>query len=526
MFALITKMFKGISINLVFVIARALLKVITVFVYWSIENDYILNRDEEKTKEVFEEARSKVGTHPYSWKIWKKYADFELLRDNKNNINLIYYTALCSQVFEMDELVTEYTEFINTNFDKLKDLITSENPIEFRDEKPNLLNHFLESNNDKATFVNIITRLAEKAKSEISKRAPFEEALAIHRYEIDNQSSEQATKEIDNWRNYIEVEKAGGNFHKVVMLYKRMLIPYFDHFLIWKEYIDFTSGYLNDIDKCREIYKYLRGHSVSQSKDTVLEIYLSNAYFEENQGQIKLARKIHKLINNVLWPNYIKAITEYVRFEQRVNGPAKNILNFLEDSLEKAKKNEDEFATIFLTVNTCRFHFATEQDLDLIFDIFSDSVKSFRSSKSLFLNFISFLETIQSTENKLYSRSFEIIEKATLDSKCSFEITVKKQIAAGYLAWLKAFCREQIYIDLIEGKFTKAGLLEVFDPNSVKEFLNQTKANPDSEMANISSANGNFNSEQDEVHAGVKRMAEEPSFVVDQEAIKRQKTEE
>ena len=136
----------------------------------------------------------------------------------------------------MDELLDEYTIFINLNFDKLKDLITSENPIEFRDEKPNLLNHFLESNNDKATFVNIIARLAEKAKDEINKRAPFEEALTIHRYEVGNQSSDQATKEMDNWRNYIEVEKSGGNYHKVVMLYKRMLIPYFDHFLIWKEY--------------------------------------------------------------------------------------------------------------------------------------------------------------------------------------------------------------------------------------------------------------------------------------------------
>ena len=437
---------------------------------------------------------------------------------------MIYYTALCSQVFEMDELLLEYTDFINSNFDKLKDLITSENPIEFRDEKPNLLNHFLESNNDKATFVNIISRLADKAKSEISKRAPFEEALTIHRYEPGNQSSEQAIKEIDNWRNYIEVEKAGGNYHKVVMLYKRMLIPYFDQFLIWKEYIDFTSGYLNDIDKCRDIYKYLRGHSVSQSKDTVLDIYLSNAYFEENQGQIKLARKIHKLINNVLCPNFIKAISEYVKFEQRVNGPPKNILDFLEDSLEKAIKNEDEFATIFLTVNTCRFHFATEQDLDLIFDIFSDSVKSFRSSKSLFLNFITFLETIQSTENKLYSRSFEIIEKATLDQKCSFDLSVKKQVAAGYLEWLKSHCREHIYIDLIESKFTKAGLLEVFDPNSVKDFLNQTKGNLTSEP--VSYTNGNFGAGSAETHAGIKRMADDPYAHEDQEANKRQKTEE
>lgn len=426
----------------------------------------------------------------------------------------------------MDELLDEYTIFINLNFDKLKDLITSENPIEFRDEKPNLLNHFLESNNDKATFVNIIARLAEKAKDEINKRAPFEEALTIHRYEVGNQSSDQATKEMDNWRNYIEVEKSGGNYHKVVMLYKRMLIPYFDHFLIWKEYIDFTSGYLNDIEKCREIYKYLRGHAVSQNKDTVLEIYLSNAYFEESQGQIKLAGKIHKLINNVLWPNYIKAISEYVKFEQRVNGPAKNILDFLEDSLEKAIKNEDEYATIFLTVNTCRFHFATEQDLDLIFDIFSDSVKSFRSSKSLFLNFITFLETIQSTENKLYSRSFEIIEKATIDPKCSFDLATKKQIAAGYLSWLKAYCKEQMYIDLIEGKFTKAELLDVFDPNSVKEFLDQNKAYPEADIYKNTYTNGNPEQEAIGAHAGVKRTAEEAAEFENLEAVKRQKLEE
>ena len=159
------------------------------------------------------------------------------------------------------------------------------------------------------------------------------------------------------------------------------------------------------------MYKYLRAHPVGDSKDITLDIYLENAYFEERQGQLKLARKIHKVINSVLCPNYIKAISEYVRFEQRIGGPKKNILEFLEDSLEKAIKNDDEFATIFLTVNICRFHLATDQDLDLIFDIYSDSVKSFPNSKPLFLNLIKLLETISSTENKLYSRSFEIIDR-------------------------------------------------------------------------------------------------------------------
>jgi hypothetical protein len=64
------------------------------YLNWTLEVDYIGRRDEDKTKEIFEEARSKIGTHPKAFKFWKKYAEFELIRDNKNLVNLIYYCAL------------------------------------------------------------------------------------------------------------------------------------------------------------------------------------------------------------------------------------------------------------------------------------------------------------------------------------------------------------------------------------------------------------------------------------------------
>lgn len=499
-----------------------------IYVYWSLENDYIGGKDEEKTKEVFEAARTRVGSHPQAWGIWKKYVDFELLRDNKNTINLIYYTALCSQVFAIDELVSEYTKFIDEHFDKLKDLITSENPAEFKEEKPNLLNHFLESNNDKATFLNIVNRLADMARAEVDKRLPFEGSLRALSYDVGNLANEQLAGEMGNWRNYIDMEKTEANYQKAAMLYKRMLIPYFDSLPAWKEYIEFASGYLGDIDRCREVFKYLRAHPIGDDKDTVLDIYLSNAHFEERQGQFKVARRLHKLINNVLAPNYIKVISEYVKFEQRINGPRKNILDFLEDSLEKAIKAEDEYAAIFLTVNTCRFHFATEQDLDLIFDIFSDSVKSFRSSKCLLLNFVKFLATIESTENKLYSRSFEIVEKATLDSKSTFELADKKQIAADYLAWLTSHCKEQMYIEIIANKFTMGGLTDGLDVP--KDDVPALCSSADQPLEANATSHGTEDVPADPTqndataHAGDKRAAGEA--LNDEESHKRQKVDE
>lgn len=432
----------------------------SLYINWSLKHDFINKNDEERTKEVFEDARSKVGTHPKAWRIWKKYAEFELMRDNKNTTNLIYYTALCAQVEDIDSLMADYTKFIEVNFDKLKDLITSENPAEFKNEKPNLLNHFLESNTDKVTFIQIMNRLADKAREENSRRAPFENALATFTYHETNHKNSALRNEKENWKSYIQMERGSNNTQNVVSLYKRMLVPFYDDFSVWKDYIDYLGNQMNLIEKCRNMYKYLRANPVSDDKDTVFEIYLSNAYFEERQGQIKLARKIHKLINSTLCPNYIKGISEYIKFEERVGGPRKNILEFLEDSLEKAIKNDDEFATIFLTVNTCRFHFANEQDLDLVFDIYSDSVKAFRHSKPLFLNFIKLLETIVSTENKLYSRSFEIIEKATVDPKCEFGLADRRHLASSYLQWLRYCCKQQTYLDIVQEKFAKANLLD------------------------------------------------------------------
>lgn len=232
------------------------------------------------------------------------------------------------------------------------------------------------------------------------------------------------------------------------------------------------------------------------------------------------------MINSVLCPNYIKAISEYVRFEQRIGGPKKNILDFLEDSLEKAIKNDDEFATIFLTVNTCRFHFATDQDLDLIFDIYSDSVKSFRNSKPLFLNFIKLLETISSTENKLYSRSFEIIEKATLDAKASFELADRKQIASVYLAWLKQHCKQQTYIDLVEERFVKAGLTDSAPNAGGSQTNGATYEQPAQDYPGTYGQTEEYNQPP---HAGEKRIATDQEPFADhnqEESYKRQKTEE
>lgn len=491
---------------------------------FTLENDYINRRDEEKTKEIFEKARAKVGTHPNSWKIWKKYAEFEIMRDNKNITNLIYYSALCALIDDVDGLMADYTKFVETHFDKLKDYITSENPPEFKDEKPNLLNHFLEANNDKESFLTIINRLADKAREEKNRRAPFENALNTLSYAVDNITNPALKTEKDNWKNYIDMEKGVGNHQNAVMLYKRMLIPFFDDFSVWKDYIEFLSTHMNEPDKCREVYKYLRAHPISDNKDAVLEMYLSNAYFEEKQGQHKLARKIYNLINKVLCPNYIKAISEYIKFEQRIGGPKKNILEFLEDSLEKAIKNEDEFATIFLTVNTCRFHFANEQDLDLVFDIFSDSVKSFRHSKPLFLNFVKLLETITSAENKLFSRSFEIIEKATLDPKCEFELVDKKLIATSYLNWLKNHCKEQTYIDLVQNKFVQSDLV---DGGSNQNTGASAVADYNNGTPQVEDTNQQPASTDEIAHSGDKRTTEEQvNHNNEDESHKRQKTEE
>ena len=280
------------------------------------------------------------------------------------------------------------------------------------------------------------------------------------------------------------------------------------------------------------MYKKLRSSPISEDKFSIFEIYLSNANFEEKQGQIKLARKIHKTITTVLCPNLIKGISEYIKFEQRVGGPKKNILDFLEDSLEKAIKKEDEFATIFLTVNTCRFHFANEQDLDLVFDIFSDSVKSFRNSKPLFLNLIKLLESIDSTENKLYSRSFEIIEKATLDTKSEFSLPDKKELAIAYHSWLKRKCQQPTYIELVDDRFHKAGLLDILEQ-------------PVMNVAPVVGGNGNPGvhsggvpvpglspapapvPQVDVAHAGEKRVADLPATgQIEDENHKRTKIEE
>lgn len=219
------------------------------YINWTLSNDYIAKRDEDKTKEIFEEARSKIGTHPQSWCFWKKYIEFEIMRDNKNTTNLIYYTALCAKVDNIDALKEEYVQFLNLHFDKLKELISSENPAEFKDEKPTLLNHFCEAANDKDSFIKIIERLAEKAKDENNRRAAFENSLSIFSYSPNNTSDANLKVEKETWKSYIQSEKTDNNYQNVQMLYKRMMIPFYDDFSVWQEYIDYLANTMSQVNK-------------------------------------------------------------------------------------------------------------------------------------------------------------------------------------------------------------------------------------------------------------------------------------
>jgi hypothetical protein len=225
-----------------------------VYVYWSIENDFIKNKDEERTAGVFSEAKAKVGSHPRSWRLWKTFANFENMRNKKNNMNLIYYTALRNQIKDVDELMVEYTKFLDTHFNDLKELISREDAPDFKDEKPNLLNHFLESNNDKESFVNIITKLAEKAREEVNKRIVYESSLSMFNY-LHTTDKQNLVAERDNWRNYIEMESSQGDVQRVQILYKRMLVPFYDDFSVWNDYINYTADTIKDVQKCRELEK-------------------------------------------------------------------------------------------------------------------------------------------------------------------------------------------------------------------------------------------------------------------------------
>lgn len=410
------------------------LEIWETYVYWSIENDFIKNKDEERTAAVFADFKARCGNHPRSWGIWQYYAKFESMRNKKNNMNLIYYSAMRAQIKDLDDLMSEYTQFLEKNFNDVKELISREDAPDFKNEKPTLLNHFLESNNDKETFLGIINRLAEKVREEVNKRLIYESSLSTFSYALNYNQDQNSVMEKENWRSYIDMEKAEEDQQRVIMLYKRMLVPFYDDLDVWDEYIDYLCNTVKDVKACRDVFKYLRNSPVTNERAGVIDIYLKNADFEEKQGQISLARKIHKLVNEKISPNFIKTITEYIRFERRVGGPQKNILEFLERNLKTALRSEDAYATVFLTVNICRFHFVNDHG--------SDS---------------HLLNSHGSNEDLKFTQTFTIIEHALLDQNSIFELADRVQIASLYVTWLKQNCSQQPYIESIEARLANIG---------------------------------------------------------------------
>ena len=46
------------------------------------DNYYLKNQDEEKTKLIYERALDNVGNHMKGSEVWLKYVDFEMMRNH------------------------------------------------------------------------------------------------------------------------------------------------------------------------------------------------------------------------------------------------------------------------------------------------------------------------------------------------------------------------------------------------------------------------------------------------------------
>jgi len=52
------------------------------FVDFAMDNYYLKNQDEEKTKLIYERALDNVGNHMKGSEVWLKYVDFEMMRNH------------------------------------------------------------------------------------------------------------------------------------------------------------------------------------------------------------------------------------------------------------------------------------------------------------------------------------------------------------------------------------------------------------------------------------------------------------
>ncbi|CAH1721430.1 unnamed protein product [Aphis gossypii] len=289
--------------------------------------------DVDLIRSKFEKGLEMCGLEYRSDRLWDHYIKWEIEQNKLINAFNIYNRLLATQTLGYLQHFENFKEFVNKNApDKI---LNAKEYLELRQQVAERIrlsgngelltddsappgeeeNTFLSDVSEKElallkeTIIELKEKINKETAREIAKRQAFEEGIKRPYFHVKPLEKCQ----IENWKNYISLEKEAGDHQRIVVLYERCLIPCALYEDFWLSYLDYLESLDFDVSDLLTSF-YLRACLVHHRKSP--ELHLKWSAFEESKGNLDKAAEILKNLDDAV-PHMLQIIYRRINLEKR-----------------------------------------------------------------------------------------------------------------------------------------------------------------------------------------------------------------
>lgn len=434
--------------------------------------------DVDLIRDKFEKGLETCGLEYRSDRLWDHYIKWEIDQNKLINAFNIYNRLLATQTLGYLQHFDNFKEFVNKNapdkFLSVKEylelrqkvveglrmsgsgeLLTDDSAPPGEEE-----NTFLSEVSEKEllllkeTIIEMKYKIHKETSKEILKRQAFEEGIKRPYFHVKPLEKCQ----IENWKDYIALEKEAGDHQRIVVLYERCLIPCALYEEFWLSYLDYlesldfdVSHLINDL--------FTRACLVHHRKSP--ELHLKWSAFEESKGNVDKAADILKNLDEAV-PHMLQIIYRRINLEKR------------RDLFEKVcelyeyyiNTSHTKFLTSNIAIKYARFLWKCANKIDKAIDVITEIINkdkdNMQDNARLLLQLIELKMSVKPLNEKSVIQIFDDIlsmSSVNLEQKILFsqrKLEFIEDYTCDYKSLRKATNEFKCYTELLAKEKKKA----------------------------------------------------------------------
>ncbi|KAG9481178.1 hypothetical protein GDO78_010435 [Eleutherodactylus coqui] len=352
---------------------------------------------------TFEHAIMSAGLDFRSDKLWEMYISYETEQGNLSGVTSIYSRLLGIPTQLYAHHFQRFKEHIQDHLPK--EFLTGDKFIELRKELASVKHHSgskieypsglediadpaqrtTEVENMRHRIIEVHQEIFSLNENEVHKRWTFEEGIKRPYFHVKPLEKVQ----INNWKEYLDLEIESGSHERVVILFERCVIACACYEEFWIKYAKYMEHH--SAEGVRHVYN--RACNIHLLKKPLA--HLLWAGFEEQQGNVEDAKRILKTLEESV-EGLAMVRLRRVNLERR-HGNIKEAEELLSEAMKNAKTTQ-EFS--FYAIKLARFYFKIQKNVVKAKKVLSDALQKDKENTKLYLNLIDLEFSVDVKQNE------------------------------------------------------------------------------------------------------------------------------